>query len=370
MASKLLEEVESKGRSIAVTQIIATFAVALSILISVAPPFVYYFAMHLKVSASTEAKAESISGAVTELVAATPDAWMHRHQNLLQLLQPVDGVLHGEQQRIVRSAHGDVLAETSTSISGSPAWPRLTVTVPIYDQGDAAGEVSVVTSTREQALAALGVAGISVLTGALCFIFLRTVPLRLLGRATSRAAWLASHDPLTGLANRTLFAEKLKEALQRARRDGSTVAVICLDLDRFKEVNDTLGHAAGDNLLAQVGQRILANIRETDALARLGGDEFAIVQTQAQQPDNAEALARRLSQVLAEPFQLDGHQVVIGSSLGIALTEAGKSQGPRLMQEADLAMYQAKANGRGGHQLDASGNLWRRRSERVSVGWR
>ncbi|WP_149539925.1 putative bifunctional diguanylate cyclase/phosphodiesterase [Siccirubricoccus phaeus] len=164
-----------------------------------------------------------------------------------------------------------------------------------------------------------------------------------------RVAHLATHDSLTGLPNRALFRDRLDQALAQARRQDATIVVHCIDLDRFKEVNDTLGHAAGDLLLTQVATRLNACIRETDTLARLGGDEFAVVQCGAIPPAEVEALARRMVEVLAEPFDLNGHQAIIGTSIGIALRQGAEAliDPALLLQEADVALYQAKDAGRG-----------------------
>ena len=348
---------DSAVRSISLSRIISICAAGLSILVALGPPSALLLSAYMEQGAASRYEGHAIARKVTEIVATSPDAWSHRHLNLMEALMAVDTELSPQQLRMIRSLQGDVLARVSPSADASVAWPSLRNTVPIYDQGEVVGDVVLIDGMRTHVLSAGLLAVVSTIVALLVFTLLRVLPLRMLRRATSRASWLASHDPLTGLANRTLFAEKLREALARARRDGSSVALIGVDLDHFKEVNDTLGHAAGDQLLCQVADRLRANIRETDVLARFGGDEFVILQTQARQPENAQTLAERLSGLLAEPFQLDGHQVVIGGSLGIALGERGNRDGARLMQQADLAMYQAKEDGRGGFRFyDASMN--------------
>ncbi|WP_162530401.1 bifunctional diguanylate cyclase/phosphodiesterase [Rhodovastum atsumiense] len=166
-------------------------------------------------------------------------------------------------------------------------------------------------------------------------------------RATeARIAHLARHDALTGLPNRLLFRERLDEALARAQRGGG-FGVLCLDLDRFKDVNDSLGHPAGDALLREVARRLQAELRETDTLARLDGDEFAIIQADVHQPQDVTALARRVIEMVGLPCELDGHQLVIGSSVGIALAPADGTDADALLKGADMALYRAKAEGRG-----------------------
>jgi diguanylate cyclase (GGDEF)-like protein len=157
---------------------------------------------------------------------------------------------------------------------------------------------------------------------------------------------MAHHDGLTALPNRLLFREEMERELARARR-GEPVAVLCVDLDHFKRVNDTLGHAAGDALLQAAAERLRACVRETDIVARLGGDEFAIVQVLADQPRAATVLAERLIADLSRPFDIEGHQVVVGASVGIALAPSDGTEADQLMKSADMALYRAKADGRG-----------------------
>jgi diguanylate cyclase len=169
--------------------------------------------------------------------------------------------------------------------------------------------------------------------------------------AEARIRFLANHDALTGLPNRVLFRDRLEQALARARRDGDQVAVMCLDLDRFKEVNDLRGHAAGDALLKQAAARLGAAIRETDTVARLGGDEFAIIQSGLPQPQHAAAFAERLIAAVAEPFEHEGEAMIVGMSVGIALYPADGSEVGTLLKNADTALYRAKADGRGTYRM-------------------
>ncbi len=164
--------------------------------------------------------------------------------------------------------------------------------------------------------------------------------------AERRAQYLALHDPLTALPNRELFAERLEQAVATVSRRGDVAAVLCVDLDRFKDVNDTLGHGAGDLLVKGCAERLQACVRETDTVARIGGDEFAIVQVGIEQPDGAQRLCRRVIETLAAPFDLDGHEVLITTSVGVALIPLDGSLPGRLLQNADIALYRAKEEGR------------------------
>jgi diguanylate cyclase (GGDEF)-like protein len=165
-------------------------------------------------------------------------------------------------------------------------------------------------------------------------------------RMDARINYLARHDCLTGLVNRTEFNERLASELARARR-GSHTAVLCVDLDDFKSVNDTHGHPAGDRVLRAVSDRLRAVVRETDTVGRLGGDEFAIIQVAATQPEGAGSLAARLVDAMAQPFDVDGHRAIVGASIGIALAPMDGLDPETLLRKADLALYRAKSNGGG-----------------------
>jgi len=169
-------------------------------------------------------------------------------------------------------------------------------------------------------------------------------------RAEEEIAYLARHDALTGLPNRRLFNEQLAETLAHCQR-GESVAVLCLDVDRFKSVNDTLGHPIGDMLLKAVAERLRTCVRESDLVARLGGDEFAIVQIGVSQPTEATALSTRLIEAISTPYELDGHQAIVGMSVGIAVAPGDGSDAAQLLKNADMALYRAKADGRGTYRF-------------------
>ena len=159
---------------------------------------------------------------------------------------------------------------------------------------------------------------------------------------------LAYYDPLTQLANRRLLAEQLKQAISHSRRETKKFAVMMMDLDKFKAVNDTLGHASGDELLQQVAHRIKTNLREYDVVARLGGDEFVVVLKDIHCPKDAACVAKTLITVLTEPFALtQSDNVQIGTSIGISFFPQHGEDADELIDKADAALYQAKHNGRG-----------------------
>ena len=178
-------------------------------------------------------------------------------------------------------------------------------------------------------------------------------------------AELAHKDALTGLHNRASFQGRLQEMLARAKRTGSEVAVLCLDLDRFKTVNDTLGHPVGDALLRKVAERLQSTVREGDVVARLGGDEFAVLQADVTQPQAAETLAARLVDLLARTYLIDGHMLNIGTSVGVALSPSDASDADELMKRADLALYRAKSDGRGAFRFFEPGMDARMKARRT-----
>jgi len=171
-------------------------------------------------------------------------------------------------------------------------------------------------------------------------------------RAEAELAHLARYDALTGLANRALFIEKANEALARMRNRGNGFAVLMLDLDRFKSVNDSLGHSVGDTLLKIVAERLQRVASVDDTVARFGGDEFAILHAaDRQHNDGAIALASRILAVITEPYDLDGRRVTIGTSIGITYAPRDGAEADVLIKNADLALYKAKADGGDGYRL-------------------
>jgi diguanylate cyclase (GGDEF)-like protein/PAS domain S-box-containing protein len=180
--------------------------------------------------------------------------------------------------------------------------------------------------------------------------------------AEEQLTFLALHDPLTGLANRRLLLDRLTMALARAARSGRMVAVLYLDLDRFKEVNDSFGHEQGDQLLLMAASRLEVLVRDTDTLARLGGDEFVLVADDLASSAQALAIARRIEEAFARPFELSSDlRLSIGASVGVALAGDGADavdgvDGKTLLRHADAAMYQAKDRGRGCYQLFDTGS--------------
>jgi diguanylate cyclase (GGDEF)-like protein/PAS domain S-box-containing protein len=165
-------------------------------------------------------------------------------------------------------------------------------------------------------------------------------------QAEEEARSLAFFDSLTGLPNRRLLLDRLHQALAQARREGSLVGLAFLDLDHFKTINDTLGHASGDALLRAVAERLRECVRRSDTVARLGGDEFVLVLPCLEHPDAAAAIARKVQEIFVQPFHLGGREIFATTSIGLALYPLDAGEGEELLSRADMAMYQAKEGGR------------------------
>ena len=168
---------------------------------------------------------------------------------------------------------------------------------------------------------------------------------------------LALKDPLTGLANRRLLAERMSMALDHARRNQSAMAVVYLDLDGFKQVNNTLGHSAGDGLLKMVAERLLATVREEDTVARLGGDEFIMGLWHLSSADDAATVASKVIEVVSQPYDIEGQTVTITASAGIGIYPLHGEDADTLMRSADLALYETKRAGKNAYRVSGCTDL-------------
>ena len=185
------------------------------------------------------------------------------------------------------------------------------------------------------------------------FALLTALALRYMRRSAAKIAegenrlrHLALHDPLSGLPNRTFFGERLSAVIAEAGKNGGVAAVLAIDLDHFKDINDTLGHHIGDGLIGVVAQRLVHAVRREDLVARLGGDEFAVITTEAADLQTLERFAERLIAVLRAPYSISGHTLLIGASVGIAVIDRSTVDAADIMRRADVALYRAKNEGR------------------------
>ena len=169
-------------------------------------------------------------------------------------------------------------------------------------------------------------------------------------RAERQLAYIATHDALTGLPNRVLFSDRLNLALAQAQRHQQRLAVLLLDLDRFKDINDTLGHSVGDQFLRVTGKRLKGLLRKSDTLARMGGDEFLFLVTEIAQSENATEVARKILESFQEPFSVEDHELRTTASIGVTIFPDDGSDADTLLKNADIAMYSAKQRGRNNYQ--------------------
>ena len=337
-----------------VTAAVTGVASLAALAVALAFPSAYLLAAADRLSGRLEARVQHYADAVSDEAAQSPqlyNAFLSR-TGFDPAGTSIAAAEEGAEQRAperrqVFAGDGDPMFEVP---AWAPlAWPVLTAAAPVLQNGHRLGEVRLSQSMRAQLLTALMIAAGSFTLGGLLLVGLRLAPLRLMNEALERASFLSAHDQLTSLPNRTLLADRLGQALRAAARGhGQMVAMHCLDLDHFKQVNDTLGHAAGDILLKTVAARLRACLRESDTLARLGGDEFAVVQIGVRNPEDARALAARLIETVREPVIIDTHKVFVGLSIGVALS-APDVDGAELTKQADIALYQAKGAGRGGY---------------------
>ncbi|MBV8840738.1 MAG: EAL domain-containing protein, partial [Alphaproteobacteria bacterium] len=191
---------------------------------------------------------------------------------------------------------------------------------------------------------AIAFGGFALLTG-LALRYIRRTAMKL-AEGEDRLRHLALHDPLSGLPNRTQFGERLAEVIAAPAQDGSTSAVLAIDLDHFKDINDTLGHHIGDGLIGVVAQRLKHALRHDDLVARLGGDEFAVITTNGGDAAALEKFGERLIAILRAPYSISGHTLVIGASIGIAVIDPNGGNAADVMRRADVALYRAKNEGR------------------------
>jgi diguanylate cyclase (GGDEF)-like protein/PAS domain S-box-containing protein len=248
----------------------------------------------------------------------------------------------------------DYQRQAGAETPAGKAGVRAAVAVPLLHEGRLLGSLSVNTYdptrhfTSEDAEVLELLAGIA---SAVLASLERTAELaaanRELSQARDEAQHQALHDGLTGLPNRTLLRDRLQQAILLADRDNSGLALLIMDLDRFKDVNDTLGHHSGDDLLQQVGARLRNALRASDTVARMGGDEFAVILPTAGDAELAARVAQTLVKALEQPFTLDGHAVSIGASIGVAAYPEHGSDAKVLLRHADIAMYAAKRAGIG-----------------------
>lgn len=324
------------------TNVIASVA-ALMIAVS-APALNYWFGQRYH-HGSVVKEAEYLAETVSQMIGRNPTMWEFENERIAEVMRSVGAEAY--ETRSVIAGKDDLVA-SHASDEGAMSPPFASHSAPLFDAGLEVGRVEIVRSMRPLMISSLWLFLASSLAAGGVYFGFRSYPLRILRRAMRRASYLASHDPLTNLPNRALFNEWMIRAVRDVRRDGALNAVLLVDLDQFKEVNDIFGHAAGDELLVQATARMQAQLADDDVIARLGGDEFAIIQKTCARPEDAAALAQCLITTLSQPFMLLEQEVGIGASVGISLIDRGApSDVAEIIKQADMALYRAKSDGRG-----------------------
>lgn len=321
-------------------------AAIVAILVAVGPPgtFLYFGYVHdeAEVSGELEFKANEIG----RMIHADPEFWNFKEDRIQEIISDPRGGSQRQFHRVI-DADGDIVAH-SPEVRPRFRWPTIVLRKTLEDFERPVGVLEIEHSMEPVYVQAIVIGVFSAIVGILVFWSLKVLPLRLMERAWNRVAFLASHDALTGLPNRSLYLDRLDHALEASRRSKKTVTVFSLDLDFFKDVNDTLGHAAGDAVLKEVAKRLSDNLRDGDTLARFGGDEFAVILLDIEKPQQTAAVAQRMIDDLSQPFQIGDNDVVIGASIGMSVaTETDAPDAVALLKNADLALYRSKTNGRG-----------------------
>jgi diguanylate cyclase (GGDEF)-like protein len=321
------------------SRITTTIALIAALVVAVAAPVGYFYLMAANEAGRLRSDANVRSFLISQVVSSDPELWKFKART-------INGIISrrfqtdDEDSLAVVDTNGDVLYKYGPS--DFPA-PLLTATDPIYDSGRIVARIELQHAIRHLFPRTALIGLFSSIVGFGVFFAVRMYPMRALEKAWNRA----THDPLTGLPNRLLLADRIDQAAALCAHADTTFAVHCLDLDNFKEINDALGHRAGDLLLAQAGQRMAQCLHSSDTLARIGGDEFVVLQTGISTPEDAAAAAEKLIQAMNGAFDLEGLQAMSTASVGIALYEKNGQSTTELLQNADGALYRAKSIQRG-----------------------
>lgn len=350
----------------------AILGVAVTLVLVLGLPLGYFLTVYDLESRRLEENGRKAAENVLRFAYLHPNTWQLQDYRLYDLLDPGPG-----RQQVLIGEDGETVIHAGETLSG----PLLTREIPIQD-GDMVIAWIHASVSVEPLYWRTGLAAVSGLALAiLAYLGMRLLPFRAmesawrklhetqsdlqreieekektldrLEDANTTMRQIALHDPLTGLANRALFTDRLEHTLLEAKRSGGLIACLLMDLDRFKEVNDTLGHQVGDMLLQAVAKRLVGALRESDTISRLGGDEFAMVVTPTSAEDST-AIASKLLESLSQPVQLEGQRLPISASIGIATFPTQAGDASQLLRQADVAMYTAKRGRTGYAHYDPS----------------
>jgi diguanylate cyclase (GGDEF)-like protein len=322
-------------------------AMLLAFLIALLPPAVTYFSGIKSEQIALDVETDLHVRSLTDLVTQSPHQWKSNVLHLDEILARRSRYDVPEIRQIY-DLHDRLLASRSEPLAG-PFF--FAATHPIYDASQVVGHLSITRSQRPLILHSLNVGVISTLLALGFLLFLRFWPLAHLRQSQQQLEKLAMYDPLTGLLNRAALFDQTEQVLTTAARSKETVAMLFFDLDQFKQVNDSLGHGVGDQLLIEVAQRLRSHVRDSDVVARLGGDEFVAVLTGLDSQNDVWRVADMISHSFVPPFEDSGKILQISTSIGISLYPVDANNVAEMMSHADLAMYHAKALGRGKYQF-------------------
>lgn len=355
-------------------RLIRWVAVFTAAVIAIGPPLLYLHFGYLTAKGELTGEAQFKARQISQIINSNPQFWQFEDLRISALIG--DEVTHTSHDlhRVVMT-DGTVVAQHPEEVAET-AWPKVTVSRHLTDYGSPVGRLELSHSLEGLIKGALTVGFISLMASFFVYWAFRLVPMRMLTQAWDRITHMATHDALTELPNRMLFLDMLTKAMKRTPRTKDSVTVYSLDLDFFKDINDTLGHAAGDRLLHAAAQRMKDCLREEDVLARLGGDEFAAFQVGRESPQAAAATAERLVAAMKKPFDIGETEAFIGVSIGIAICPKNCEKQcairpATLLNNADLALYRSKQNGRNTyHFFEEAMNDNMRRRKALEAGLR
>ncbi|WP_346895132.1 EAL domain-containing protein [uncultured Roseibium sp.] len=351
-------------------RLIRWIAIFTAVVIAVGPPALYLYFGYLRANGELTGEAKFKARQIVRLIQTNPDYWQFESTRIGAMIEDGDEHAPDDFHRVVLN-DGTVVVQRP-SVQPEYLWPKVHVVRELTDYGKPVARLEIVHTLEPLVKQSAIVAAFSLLSSIFVYWAFRMVPMRMLSGAWERITYLATHDVLTDLPNRTLFIERLGKVLRKGRRPSNAVAVYAFDLDFFKDINDTLGHAAGDQLLHQAARRMKECLREEDLLARLGGDEFAACQIGVHDPRQAAATAERLIAAFKKPFDLAGTEAFVGVSIGIAIcTKDCQVRPSLLLNSADLALYKSKQNGRNTfHFFEEEMNTELRRRKSLEAGLR
>lgn len=322
-------------------------AAMLALVMALTPPMIIFFSGVRSQLDILGAEVEINARSITQVINKNPELWQTQVVRLEEFLRrrPSDGTM---EIREIKDLKGQTISRIADPLTGS--FFRA-ATTELYDSGQVVGHL-VITRSLNHLLEKTWVAAALSLALALGFLlFLKLKPMAALRKSQQQLEELARTDPLTGLLNRFAFQERTQQMLLSATRRKEKVAMLLLDLDKFKQINDTLGHELGDELLIEVAKRLRASVRECDIVARLGGDEFVVVLTGVEGQNAVGVVAEKIDASLRAPYLLGGKTINSSASIGIAISPADGRTLAELRGNADLAMYHAKELGQGGYQF-------------------